>query len=59
MAWERLWNDALDDTYRDMYHLAQVASRRPRASGWHVWHNNSFSPFYRAEQDYADVRQVF
>jgi hypothetical protein len=25
--------------------------------GWHVWHNNSFSPFYRAEQDYADFAQ--
>jgi hypothetical protein len=22
--------------------------------GWHIWHNNSFSPFYRAEQDYAE-----
>jgi hypothetical protein len=19
--------------------------------GWHIWHNNSFSPFYRAQQD--------
>jgi len=25
--------------------------------GWHIWHNNSFSPFYRAEQDYAEFRQ--
>jgi len=25
--------------------------------GWHIWHNNSFSPFYRAEQDYADFSQ--
>jgi hypothetical protein len=22
--------------------------------GWHIWHNNSFSPFYRAEQDYSE-----
>ena len=20
--------------------------------GWHIWHTNSFAPFYRAEQDY-------
>jgi hypothetical protein len=26
--------------------------------GWHIWHNNSFSPFFRAEQDYAKLRQV-
>src|SRR5437588_4623588 len=25
--------------------------------GWHVWHKNSFSPFYRAEQDYAEFRK--
>jgi hypothetical protein len=53
LAWERLWNEALADTYRDMYRLAhEIAPGRP--IGWHIWHNNSFSPFYRAEQDYAD-----
>lgn len=25
--------------------------------GWHIWHNNSFSPFYRAEQDYGAFRE--
>jgi hypothetical protein len=25
--------------------------------GWHIWHNNSFSPFYRATQDYAEFRK--
>jgi hypothetical protein len=56
LGWERLWNEALNDTYRDMYHLAhQIAPAK--GIGWHVWHNNSFSPFYRAEQDYADFSQ--
>jgi len=56
LAWERLWNDALDDTYRDMYKLAhQIAPAK--GIGWHIWHNNSFSPFYRAEQDYAEFSQ--
>jgi hypothetical protein len=53
LAWERLWNDALNDTYRDMYRLAKEIAPR-KGIGWHVWHNNSFSPFYRAEQDYAE-----
>ena len=53
LAWEKLWNDALDDTYRDMYKLAHEIAPA-KGMGWHVWHNNSFSPFYRAEQDYAD-----
>ena len=35
-----------------MYHLAKSIAPT-KGMGWHVWHNNSFSPFYRAEQDYA------
>ena len=53
LAWERLWNEGLADTYREMHRLAhQIAPQK--GIGWHIWHNNSFSPFYRAEQDYAD-----
>jgi hypothetical protein len=55
MAWERLWNEALNDTYRDMYRLAHGIAPN-KGIGWHVWHNNSFSPFYRAEQDYGDFQ---
>ncbi|HEY6219821.1 MAG TPA: hypothetical protein VIV65_07165 [Gemmatimonadaceae bacterium] len=54
MEWERLWNDALTDTYRAMY--AKAKSIAPnKGVGWHIWHNNSFSPFYRAEQDYTEL----
>jgi hypothetical protein len=53
LAWERLWNDALYGTYRDMYRRAHEIAPA-KGIGWHVWHNNSFSPFYRAEQDYGD-----
>jgi hypothetical protein len=56
MAWERLWNDALNDTYRDMYRVAHGIAPS-KGIGWHVWHNNSFSPFYRAEQDYVDFQK--
>ena len=56
LAWERLWNEALNDTYRDMYRLAHEIAPA-KGMGWHVWHNNSFSPFYRAEQDYAEFSQ--
>ena len=53
LEWERLWNDALVDTYRDMYTLAKAIAPT-KGIGWHVWHNNSFSPLYRAEQDYTE-----
>ena len=55
MAWERLWNEALNDTYRDMYRLAHSIAPN-KGCGWHIWHNNSFSPLYRAEQDYGDFQ---
>jgi hypothetical protein len=52
LAWERLWNEGLRDTYRAMYEKAHaLAPAKP--IGWHLWHTNSFAPFYRAEQDYA------
>jgi hypothetical protein len=56
LAWEQLWNDALTDTYKDMYRLAHSIAPS-KGIGWHIWHNNSFSPFYRAEQDYAEFSE--
>jgi len=56
LAWEHLWNEALYETYRDMYKRAHEIAPA-KGMGWHIWHNNSFSPFYRAEQDYADFSQ--
>jgi hypothetical protein len=53
LAWEKLWNDALYDTYGDMYRRAHEIAPA-KGIGWHIWHNSTFSPFYRAEQDYAD-----
>jgi hypothetical protein len=52
LAWERLWNEGLRDTYKAMYRTAHEAAP-PKPMGWHIWHTNSFAPFYRAEQDYA------
>jgi len=49
-AWEMLWTQSLRDTYKAIYKT--VKSAKPSVSvGWHIWHNNSFSPIYRAEQD--------
>jgi len=50
LAWENLWHDSLRDTYQAIY--KKVKSLKPSMGvGWHIWHNNSFSPIYRAEQD--------
>src|SRR5262249_48988813 len=53
LAWERLWNEGLRDTYREMYARAHEISPS-KGIGWHLWHTNSFAPFYPAEQDYAE-----
>src|SRR5213595_3260283 len=50
-AGERPWNEGLSDTYRDLYRLAKSVAPA-KGVGWHIWHNNAFSPLYRAEQDY-------
>jgi hypothetical protein len=56
LAWEKLWNDGQQSTYANIYQLAK-SIRRDVVVGWHIWHNNSFSPFYRAAQDYAEFRK--
>ena len=56
LAWEKLWTDGQQTTYANIYQLAK-SIRGDIGVGWHIWHNNSFSPFYRAEQDYAEFRK--
>jgi hypothetical protein len=52
LAWEKLWTDGKHAIYSDIYQAAKQ-SRPSVQVGFHIWHNNSFSPFFRAEQDYA------
>ena len=54
LAWEMLWTDSLRETYRAIYDAVKAV--RPAAGvGWHIWHNNSFNPIYRAEQDLQEL----
>jgi hypothetical protein len=53
LAWEQVWNGGLNDTYRDIFNLVKSIAPQ-KLVGWHIWHVNSFSPFYRAEQDYSE-----
>ncbi|HEV2499984.1 MAG TPA: hypothetical protein VGY31_10435 [Terriglobia bacterium] len=57
LAWEKLWTDSQREVYAMLY--GQVKSiRRDLPVGWHIWHNNSFSPFYRAEQNYVKFEGI-
>jgi hypothetical protein len=56
LAWEMLWTDSLRETYLAIYQ--RVKSVKPAVGvGWHIWHNNSFSPIYRAEQDLSELHK--
>jgi hypothetical protein len=57
LAWEKLWTDNQQEIYGEIYGTVKGINNRLRA-GWHIWHNNSFSPFYRAEQDYDKLRRT-
>src|SRR5882724_3801887 len=57
LAWEKLWTDSKHAIYSDVYHAAKKS--RPNVQvGFHIWHVNSFSPFFRAEQNYAEFAKV-
>ena len=53
-AWEMLFTDSLRETYAAIYKTVKTA--KPTVPvGWHIWHNNSFNPIYRAEQDLHEL----
>jgi hypothetical protein len=53
-AWEMLFTDSLRETYAALYKTVKTA--KPTISvGWHIWHNTSFNPIYRAEQDWREL----
>ncbi|MBI4893813.1 MAG: twin-arginine translocation signal domain-containing protein [Acidobacteria bacterium] len=54
LAWEQFWHDGLREIYSAMH--ARAHQIKPGLQvGWHIWHNNSFSPFYRAQQDLKTI----
>ncbi|MBI4579309.1 MAG: hypothetical protein HY718_06375 [Planctomycetes bacterium] len=56
LAWEKLWSDGQHEAYA-LIHSAAKSVRRDVQVGFHIWHLNSFSPFWRAEQDYARLAE--
>ncbi|MDP9469352.1 MAG: hypothetical protein M3Q71_01615 [Chloroflexota bacterium] len=54
LAWQTLWTESQRQLYRDIYGVAKACKPAIQV-GWHVYHNLSFSPFYRADQDYDEL----
>jgi len=57
LAWEKLWTDSKHAIYADVYNAAKKSKPNVQV-GFHIWHANSFSPFFRAEQNYAEFAKV-
>jgi len=49
-----LFTESLRETYVSLYKTVKMA--KPSIPvGWHIWHNTSFNPLYRAEQDWQEL----
>ena len=55
LSWESLWTDSFQSAQAELYGLAKaIAPQKP--FGFHLMQNMTFSPFYRAEEDYTQRR---
>ena len=52
VAWDQLWHDGYEGFQGRIYGAAKFLDPDVQV-GWHVWHHNSFSPFYRAQVDFG------
>jgi hypothetical protein len=53
-AWEALWHDSQKRFFKHLYGTAKAIDPNVQV-GWHIFHLNSMSPFYRATQDISEM----
>jgi hypothetical protein len=55
LSWEKLWTDSYHEIRSELYGIAKaIAPEKP--FGFHIMQNMTFSPFYRAEEDYSRTK---
>lgn len=55
LSWEKLWTDSYHEIRAELYDAAKaIAPEKP--FGFHIMQNMTFSPFYRAEEDYSRTK---
>lgn len=55
LAWEKLWTDSYHEVRAELYGVGKaIAPEKP--FGFHIMQNMTFSPFYRAEEDYSRTK---
>jgi hypothetical protein len=56
LAWESLWTNSYHEVRSELYGTAKaIAPQKP--FGFHIMQNMTFSPFYRAEEDYSKTAE--
>ena len=56
LMWENLWTNSFQGVQAELYGLAKsIAPAKP--FGFHIMQTMTFSPFYRAEEDYTKRRE--
>jgi hypothetical protein len=55
LQWERMWTEQQRETHRSIYRTVKGIDSE-KTVGFHIWHHNSFSPFFRAQWDFVDLR---
>ena len=55
LSWETLWTESFQEVQASLYGIAKsIAPQKP--FGFHIMQSMTFSPFYRAEEDYTQRR---
>jgi hypothetical protein len=55
LSWEKLWTDSYHEVRSELYGTGKaIAPEKP--FGFHIQQNMTFSPFYRAEEDYSQTK---
>jgi hypothetical protein len=55
LSWETLWTDSYHEVRAELYGTGKaLAPEKP--FGFHIQQNMTFSPFYRAEEDYSQTK---
>lgn len=51
LIWHSFWTNSMREFQQELY--KKVKSIKPEVQiGFHIWHNTSFNPIFRADQDY-------
>jgi hypothetical protein len=55
LSWEKLWTDSYHEVRAEVYGTGKAISPE-KPFGFHIMQNMTFSPFYRAEEDYSQTK---